>query len=1067
MSSGFATQNICLSGQPDSDPIPLTSSTVSVQCSKLPATPPQAGGSIQIRSEASHRVKVQTLCNQQWELKRLSDNLITENENFLAYILHVKSEDVLRVMHKPSQQRLVVKEFASAIADLVFAHISYDMIACLEVSGVVTIRLLRYEENASDPNAGTINSELVLKIKREQVGPLNTLRVVWCELPFLTSESTESMRAYSPYFCVTLNDKCEVWDLEKAKSVQGESGNAFVSVGNHRDSCVEFINTHNGDILDVAFSPDESYLATCGQDGVVKCWSIEKTKCVHKLDPHESCEVSQMKFLDDLTHSTRYEAHTDSFWKFLLTLSRPRSEIKLWSCSDWGCLQSISFHTHSPPPPLLRLATDRSSRFLALWDINLPVLYLLDFSRDSSHFTTLGEFTLTQPILSLSIASTETSETSKETGILPSSTDLPEKYTLIALHAVESKCIQELTVRYSLSDPKGEATGGKFTSPVVHTLQEIEGSPTAVSDASDSLTEVTREENGCDIPQNSDSDENELIIPPGPGSGVESMKKIRGILNLPEPILSASIQTPPALLSTEEVLKVADIGASNYFADELQDIETRMEQEVSDIDNSSILNTSVENSEPQGSPKSSTNLEITSESSPDPNNANFDTAQQLSQIKQELLEQRKQNTLLNREISHLSTYVQTLNQQQSNTFKCLTQLIQTQNKQILCSNQQFVAIQQHQAHTIEIIAKNFESEKLAEKGRRDKLIATISSNLTQILTDHIEKLISNEVSRIVTQSVSNTFLKNVPGMLKDVLAEQMKAIETRLEDFLVQLLQRQDVIEKVGSQLTQAMMGPVKESQKKVFLDMALPHYEKCCKQMLQQLNDAVVRASQEYAREMHQCVVVIREQIEGAKKETGESESTTIGNDEVLQKCDQIATSIDQVPQLVCNEVQRILQAELAAWTQSLPPSSTQVSIEEIKAGIDKYLREGHVAEAFDLALTANNLEAVEYICGQVTPGEVLESDPPILNQALLLSLIQQLSFDLSSNKLLKIRYMSDAIHSIDHTHKHAAQVLRDLLQTLTQTSNQLTSAEPNSICLSKVNWLIKYVKKTVDSLD
>ena len=75
-------------------------------------------------------------------------------------------------------------------------------------------------------------------------------------------------------------------------------------------------------------------------------------------------------------------------------------------------------------------------------------------------------------------------------------------------------------------------------------------------------------------------------------------------------------------------------------------------------------------------------------------------------------------------------------------------------------------------------------------------------------------------------------------------------------------------------------------------------------------------------------------------------------------------------VLQVICAELQRVLHDELSSWTQSLPSSNSQASIEQIKTGIEKRLSEGQIAQAFDLALTANNLEAVEYICAQVQPS-------------------------------------------------------------------------------------------------
>ena len=1090
---------------------------------------PQLGGNLQIKSVASNRVQVQTLANQQWELKRLTDNLICENDNFFAYILHGKNGCLVRLIHKQSEQRELIKTFTNTVVDLVFVHSACDVIACLELSGNITVWSLQCKEiensNASSTKQNPIEIDLILKITRPHAPTYNSLRIVWCNIPFTAKESIDSSKSnhgYSNYFCVILDDRCEVWSLDKAIEIQNHSGKGFIS-SDDTNAYIPIVNTHKGDILDVAFSPDEAYLATCGVDGAVKCWSVEKNKCVHKLNPHEGYEVSQIKFLDDLTYSTQSETHTDSFWNFILTLSRPKCEIKLWSCSDWGCLQSISFHSPAVPPPLLRITAHLSSRFLALYDIQRPLLYLMEFSRESSHFMTIAEFTLIQPILSLSVSSLQTIEPTQEPGPLSLSNtvdNLPDKYTLIILHSVHTKSLQELSVCYSQSETSQDLSV-KFQSPVIHTLEEIEASPT-ISDSTDrplseisELTagaiDVTRDDSltvaidKLDLDGTVDTQtDDEITIPPGPGSGVETMKKLRSMLNLPPPQISASLQAPEPL-AIEEVLKVTSIGAYNYFAEDIEKVEKQIEQEISQNQDLELDTSGTNEITPNDSPEihippSASEVETPNSQQNETQQQENETQQQenetqqqenetrqqeneikqeatgmkqmendttrtdynLKTINQELLEQRKSNHEMRREISHLSQQLKVLLQQES-------YLLQTQDHQMRTLGQ-IMSTQQHITHKVEMNLKASEADRMAEKPRQDKLISNINSNLNHILTTNINTLLTNEVNQIVAKIISeklDTFQKSLPLLLKDMMAEQMNFIETRLGEFLVQLLQRQDVIEKVSSQLSQAMTAPVKESQKKVFLETAVPAFEKCCKQMFQQMNDAIVRASHEYTKDMQQCVQVIRDQTESVVSEKKEN-PIRIGNEDVLLKCDHIANSMEQLPTLVCNEIQRVLHDELASWSQSLPSTGNhQVSIDQIKTGIDKSLGEGHIAKAFDLALTANNLEAVEYICGQIQPGEVLESDPPILSQALLLSLIQQLSFDLSSNIQLKLRYLIDAIHSIDLTHEQAGQVLRDLLQTLTQTANQLGSAEPNSVHLSKVNWLLKYVKKTVDSLD
>ena len=53
---------------------------------------------------------------------------------------------------------------------------------------------------------------------------------------------------------------------------------------------------------------------------------------------------------------------------------------------------------------------------------------------------------------------------------------------------------------------------------------------------------------------------------------------------------------------------------------------------------------------------------------------------------------------------------------------------------------------------------------------------------------------------------------------------------------------------------------------------------------------------------------------------------------------------------------------------------------------------------EAFNAALDLGDVNFVAWLCGQVEPQEVLASTPPLLSQQVLLVLLQQLGYDLST---------------------------------------------------------------------
>lgn len=84
----------------------------------------------------------------------------------------------------------------------------------------------------------------------------------------------------------------------------------------------------------------------------------------------------------------------------------------------------------------------------------------------------------------------------------------------------------------------------------------------------------------------------------------------------------------------------------------------------------------------------------------------------------------------------------------------------------------------------------------------------------------------------------------------------------------------------------------------------------------------------------------------------------------------------------------------------------------------------------AFHQALVANDLSLVEYLIEKADLAVVFNPCP--LQQTVLLSLIQQLSADMSNHTALKQRYIAEAILNLNKrdatTKEHAPKVLREL---------------------------------------
>lgn len=134
-----------------------------------------------------------------------------------------------------------------------------------------------------------------------------------------------------------------------------------------------------------------------------------------------------------------------------------------------------------------------------------------------------------------------------------------------------------------------------------------------------------------------------------------------------------------------------------------------------------------------------------------------------------------------------------------------------------------------------------------------------------------------------------------------------------------------------------------------------------------------------------------------------------------------------------------------MAVRSQAQTPAP---SIFDVQEQIKHLLHQGQINKAFHQALLANDLNLVEFALGKADYMAVFNPCP--LEQTVLLSLIQQISADMSNHNELKHKYLSDAILNLNMTDsitkEHAPKVMKELQLNcqnyiLANANNPLTS--------------------------
>ena len=256
------------------------------------------------------------------------------------------------------------------------------------------------------------------------------------------------------------------------------------------------IDDHTEPISDASFSPDGTALATASLDGQVKFFQVymyskEPPRCLHQWSPHEGKPVSSLFFLDN---HRNYNPEVQ-FWKYAVTGADNNSELKIWSCESWSCVQTVRFQAPMYCAPLesaFKACLDLSARFLLLSDIHRRNVYVLQLDclkeAGDSHtkVVSVSEFATPAAFLSMSVIEAGVKKVSELHALSKDdsgddSTDSEDEAaqvrkqreaTFIKFLLVQPKSIQECSILYDDAYTQKSLDGGVKTEPDESEVEE-------------------------------------------------------------------------------------------------------------------------------------------------------------------------------------------------------------------------------------------------------------------------------------------------------------------------------------------------------------------------------------------------------------------------------------------------------------------------------------------------------------------------------------------------------------------------------------------------------------------
>lgn len=444
----------------------------------------------------SSRVKLKNIVDYKWEVKKYFGRLIAVHRDgqIIAYSIKLKTGGMVRVVW--NGERALIKGMSTEVLDLQFAHMSKKIIlACVDDTSLHVYRV--------DISAGKLETTLLLKVNNatEDV-PLYSHRINWC--PFVPSSNTQTSTAIDSKAQNKTITTAAVMETDENAAEDGEEEdfanhllvwrqgdtfqalNVHLVVEAHGAGNYEYAELSEGvvqhqeskSIITVAtFSPDGTTLAVGSADGNVYFYQIylyskeQAPRRLYNWRPHDTKPVTALVFLDD--HTTENGA----FWKHALTATDNNTEIKLWRCDDWSCIQRICFKPTAIDMFLdFKLEVDASSSYLVLSEQQNRVMYALQIAKKDGEtgtattavtstvaLTSIGEFPLSSPILSFSIASAtkgkyscgrlEDEEEDEDVFDVEDEEQRQEEGVMLQMFLVQPKSVQECQLFFQTEHP--------------------------------------------------------------------------------------------------------------------------------------------------------------------------------------------------------------------------------------------------------------------------------------------------------------------------------------------------------------------------------------------------------------------------------------------------------------------------------------------------------------------------------------------------------------------------------------------------------------------------------------
>ncbi|RZF41112.1 hypothetical protein LSTR_LSTR002744 [Laodelphax striatellus] len=1030
---------------------------------------PSAG----IHSTGSSKVKLKNIVDYLWEERFYTGQLLAVHMGgvYVAYGINSTAKGgggVVRVLNNVTQQRALIKGLNGLVDDIAFAHTDQQvLLACVDKTGNLFVNLVKESKDAG------ITCSRILWVEPDENArdgiPSLCHRVIWC--PYIPDGENGNDYNVAELLAVTRGSKIELWNVGM---VANNHRTGPIRPGQDIEGFIE-INEHSQMIVDAAFSPDGTAIATASMDGEVKFFQVymqdnSKARCLHEWKPHDGSPLSALFFLDN-----HKNCNVDvQFWKYVITGCNSNSELKLWECQTWECVQTIRF---LPRPETsmrvqLKAAVDRSSDYLLLSNMKQRVLYVLRIQKDSAQTScfiqSVSEFPLPYPILSFAILDAEvrrfkcnSSFTLDDQCNGDDDEDEQEhdnqSAVLIKMYLVQPKSLQECNIHFqprqtSIDGRSGSQNSSGYNDEIINNENEVAGEPVAPAAVALPLPPLTV----IDLPIKlmTPDDFNSKHDASSPTQLVESTQSEDTIKNLEETSFSSfqesanklsnpTTPSPKPGLPSGGVAAFASGGSSP--SREVQEIFSSQEPQSYNYPNDFKLDLGMTG--------------MTAEE--------YDK-QEIVVIPERTNEQIHSFSADYTDIKNIANslaVIQSTITKQQDEIKCLREEVLKLN-----NPREFEKVLNRKLNQqCGVIEKSLASlcTKEDNKQNQESSISAISQAMSNLISSKLDDIVASEISNSILPVIVET-MDHLKHNLHLDMTEKLSATDHLLKENINKLVNSKAVTDALSNALCRALTPILSETLRDFFINIALPRHEKASAIMFNQLNDTFSKGTREYLSALENQA----KKLSDKGRESATQMQTTaehiknsgqrMSND-LSEATKRIETIIEEAMRVQQSALEQTVMTAVRSGACTPAPQLTayQLKLQQVNESIQS----GNIKSAFEMALAFGNLNLVVAVCEKVDPNRIFKTKPCLLSQNILLCLIQQLSSDLTTHTELKRKYLEEAVISLDFKSETTREYAPEILIKLQNQLSAYISSNEGSDFARSFQILLMAVQATANS--